>query len=1102
MKKENKKSAITALLRVKAEEQLKNKQSVRLAEITEADNLKLNHELEVHRIELEMQNDELILANRRAEIAAEKYRELYDFSPSGYFKLTNEGKIIELNLRGATMLGKDRSHLKGSSFGFFISDDTRAIFNLFLYKIFTDKTKENCELILSINGNSPINVYLTGDVTDKGDQCHVTMYDISEWKKADDAIKDDDEKYLALVEHSLEGVAILDLEGKIEFVNKAICRLFEFPDTNFVLGKKVFEYMSPESAKKAKVDFINIKNGIEAYISQYRCFTVSGKEIWIESIGKMVLYEGIPSDIISIRDITKRKKAEEALLEREEFLSSVIENVPNMIFVKDAQELRFIRLNKAGENLLGYKKDELLGKNDYDFFPKEQAELFIQKDRDVLESEKLYDIPEEPIDTKTGKRILHTKKIPILDKNGKPTYLLGISEDITERKQAEEELKSNYDIQNAINSLISLSLEDIKLDEFLTQALDLLFSIEIFSFEKKGSIFLTGETPDTLVMKVQKSLAKDILETCSTIPFGKCLCGKAAGTKKIVFASSINKEHEIKYSGIVPHGHYCVPILLLGQVLGVINIYVKEGYKNNKEDEGFLTAIANTLAGVLVRKKAAEELRKSEEKYRSIFENVIDVYYETSFDGTILDISPSIEVLSKGQFRQDEIIGKSMYDFYPDAEQRKMLLKSLTENGSMSDYEITMINRDGSFVPCSISSKICNDENGQPQKIIGTVRDISERKQAEEALRESETHFRTLSNSGQALIWTSDVDKKCNYFNQPWLDFTGRSLEQELGDGWAEGVHPDDLQRCFEVFVTAFDRREKFSMDYRIRNANGEYRWIQDDGTPHYNSKGEFIGYIGHCLDITEHILSEQELIRAKERAEESDRLKTAFLANMSHEIRTPLNGIIGFSDLLTDDDLSKEDQKKFSHLIQISGKRLIEIVNNVLDISKIQTGQFKIEKRQILLNSIFTDLLGFFTPSANEKNIILNYSNQADKDRIILYSDEVKLNQILTNLINNAIKFTQSGAIDFGYEVKDEEILFFIKDTGIGIPEKIHELIFERFTQAEDTFTRSYEGAGLGLAICKGLVELLGGKLWLESIEDKGSTFYFTIPYQVKPTQ
>ena len=136
----------------------------------------------------------------------------------------------------------------------------------------------------------------------------------------------------------------------------------------------------------------------------------------------------------------------------------------------------------------------------------------------------------------------------------------------------------------------------------------------------------------------------------------------------------------------------------------------------------------------------------------------------------------------------------------------------------------------------------------------------------EESLKESEIHYRTLADNGQALIWTSGLDKKCSYFNQPWLNFTGRTLEQELGDGWAEGVHPDDLEHCIKTYVEAFDRREKFSMEYRIRHSSGEYRWILDDGTPRYNTKGEFVGYIGHCLDITDHRHVVEALIRSEER--------------------------------------------------------------------------------------------------------------------------------------------------------------------------------------------------------------------------------------------
>ena len=237
-----------------------------------------------------------------------------------------------------------------------------------------------------------------------------------------------------------------------------------------------------------------------------------------------------------------------------------------------------------------------------------------------------------------------------------------------------------------------------------------------------------------------------------------------------------------------------------------------------------------------------------------------------------------------------------------------------------------------------------------------------------------------------------------------------------------------------------------------------------------------------------------EELIIAKERAEESDRLKTAFLQNMSHEIRTPLNGIIGFSDLLNSENISKSEIKSYTAIITQSGKRLMEIINNILDISRIQTGQIIIEQKMILTNSLFADLLSFFSPLARIKNLNLRCPN-LDGKGIIIYTDELKLHQILVNLINNAIKFTKSGEIDFGCVEEDNFVTFYVRDTGIGIPKELFEKIFDRFVQVEKSLTRDYEGAGLGLAISRGFVELLGGKIWVESEIGKSTTFYFNLP-------
>jgi len=219
----------------------------------------------------------------------------------------------------------------------------------------------------------------------------------------------------------------------------------------------------------------------------------------------------------------------------------------------------------------------------------------------------------------------------------------------------------------------------------------------------------------------------------------------------------------------------------------------------------------------------------------------------------------------------------------------------------------------------------------------------------------------------------------------------------------------------------------------------------------------------------------------------------------MSHEIRTPLTSIIGFSNLLSEEDICKSDIKEYTGIINQSGKRLIEMITNILDISTIQTGLVEINEKPIFIDSLFSNLATIFQQIAATKNIQLSYHNQNDKLRYF-YSDEAKLFQIFFNLISNAIKFSESGNIDFGYEIKGNGIQFYVSDTGIGIPPELYLQIFESFRQAESSLTRQYEGSGLGLAICNGLLRLLGGKIWLESEVNKGSVFYFSLPYKKSP--
>ena len=524
------------------------------------------------------------------------------------------------------------------------------------------------------------------------------------------------------------------------------------------------------------------------------------------------------------------------------------------------------------------------------------------------------------------------------------------------------------------------------------------------------------------------------------------------------------------------------------------NIY--ETFFNPIIESDRIIGVTGLSQNISNRLKTDIALKESEEKYRTLFEANRDAIIISEFDpknqlSKILVANTAASNISK--YTKEELLSLSLKDLEIGFDKVRQQRIDILKNQDKIDFETIVFNKEKKKINIEVESSLI-DYVGKPA-VMSIVRDISERKRIEDTIIKANGKITAILNAIPDLLFEIDGDGRIFNFHSKNEKFLSVSPDKFIGQTINDVLPENAANSIYSALDEAKEMGISETHEYSLDLVGGKY-WFEIVISKINTIKITENHFVAIARDISRRKKMEIELMIAKEKAEENELLKSTFLANMSHEIRTPMNGILGFTELLRTPGVSKDDKQKYLEIIDESGKRMLNIINDIVNISKIEARQLELLVSKTNINDQIEFIFNFFKLEADQKGINLSTSNPLDSNDAFINTDVEKLYAILTNLVKNALKFTDVGSIKFGYVKTGDFLEFYVKDTGLGISESQKNIIFDRFRQVNESTTKEQQGAGLGLSISKGYVELLGGEIWVESDTINGSTFYFTIPF------
>jgi len=874
--------------------------------------------------------------------------------------------------------------------------------------------------------------------------------DYTKSKLAEDELIERERLFHTLADNSPVGIFRTRPDGYTTYVNP---KWLELSGLTFeeALGNGWHKAIHPDDREQLKNGWDIATKQSTGSSAEYRFIRTDGRVVWVtgEAVPELTSKGQLFGYIGTITDISERKTAERALRQSEEnFRRSMDESPLGMRIVSSSGQTLYV--NQALLLMYGFSSlEEYINTPIERRYTLESLKQHLQrrgrrKNGESVESEYEVDI------IRHDKQIRHIHVIrKMINWDGFSQFQI-IYQDFTDRDNAQQALKKSEKSLKESQKIAQMGdweFDVTKNESVWSENCYRLFGLKPFEIIPSYEEFQSRVHPDDKYL-IDRSYAR-IMSCKSPI--------------------------EIKIRIVMPDGHF----------KWILNKIIPE-FEN-----GELIKLRGVNLDITESRNTLEALKKSEKGYKNLFENhaavklLIDQQSGDIVDANFAAVSfygysrkqlrkmniQQIVLLSKDEFLKEVVV-------HQNSRNKQTEYRHQLADGSIRDVEV-------------YTSKI---EFKDKEYFHSIVHDITEKKKAEDLLQ---LLSRSTDQSPVSIVIT-DPKGIVQYVNPKFTETTGYTAEEVIGKTpgiLKSGKHSKEFyDNLWETIRSGKEWRGEF---YN-RKKNGELYWESAVISAIIDKRGNISHFVEAKEDITEKKKIIADLKMSKEKAEESDRLKSAFLANMSHEIRTPLNAILGFSGMIAEDDeLTKEVKEEYSSIINRNADNLLHIIDDILDISKLETGQVKILKKPFdlskTLNELYTQYQSKISESGKE-NIVLKL--RVPNHQILLSTDKVRLNQILSNLLNNSIKFTHLGMIEFGVmEVSRQKISFFVSDTGIGIEKDVQETIFERFRQANDSTTRVYGGTGLGLSIVKNLVELMGGQIQVESEVSKGTMFKFWLP-------